>query len=232
MPHNLRLLDGVHAAMTRRVLAFGVFLALSGCAGDRPGTADSPSVAASAVPESTEACGSAAISIDYVPFTTATLAGNGWDFVVADVVGFELAIFNTPDGGRPPGFPGRPSSPHPNPNAETMIYTPLNVVIDRAISGQWSPGPSQFLVEGGTVLLDGGSIGCFEMRVSPVPRVERGSRYLFILSDALDADGQNPLPLPKARFAWTVDPAGTVQTVDGPMSLDELTEIVLGHSEP
>ena len=148
---------------------------------------------------------------------------------MADVVGFDPAIFNTPDGSRPPGFPDRPSSP--NGNAETLIYTPVDVVIDRAISGPWRPGPGQFLVEGGTVavhyVVEDKSIDCFTMRVSPVPQVEPGSRYVFILSEALDNAGEQPLPLHKARFAWPVDPAGMVPTPDGPMSIDKLTRLVL-----
>jgi hypothetical protein len=180
-----------------------------------------------ASPGSTDRCGSATISIDYLPYTTSTLAGYGWDFVVADVVAFESAIFGTPDGSPPPGFPGWPSSPNPNDNLLTPIYTPVNVVIHRAISGRWRPGPSRFLVEGGTVLLESGAVGCFEWRVSPVPSMRPGSRYVLILSEALDADGQNPLPLHKARFAWPVDPAGVVSTPEGPMSIDNLTKIVL-----
>jgi hypothetical protein len=193
-----------------------------------PTPAVTPAPAPSVSPRPTDGCGSADISIDYLPYTVATLAGYGWSFVVADVVGFEPAIFNTPDGDAPPGFPERPSSPHPNPNAEAMVYTPVDVVIDRAISGPWSPGPSQFLIEGGTVFLEGGAVDCFVMRVYPAPHVEPGASYVFILSDALDADGQKPLPVPKARFAWIVGPGGMVQTVDGPMSIDELTEIVSG----
>ena len=196
-----------------------------------PVTTSAPTRSASASPASTDGCGGATISIDYLPYTTANLAGYGWDFVVADVVGFEPAIFNTPDGRQPPGFPGRPSSPNPNGNAETLIYTPINVVIDRPISGPWSLGPGQFLVEGGTVLLEDGPVGCFTMWVSPVPHVEPGSRYVFILSEALDAGGENPLPLYKARFAWPVDGAGMVRTIDGPMSVDELARVVLDAAQ-
>jgi hypothetical protein len=218
-------------AMTRRALALGVFLALGGCAGTQPPPTESTaapvttlSATASASPEPTDSCGSADLWIDYASYTTATLAGYGWDFVVADVVGFDPAIFNTPGGSRPPGFGTRPSSPKPNPNAETLIYTPVNVVIDRAISGPWSPGPIQFLVEGGTV-------GCYTMRVDDVPRVNPGSRYVIILSEALDAEGLKPLPLQKARFAWPVDSAGLVSTVDGLMSIDELTKVVSGSPD-
>lgn len=126
--------------------------------------------------------------------TTATLAGYGWDFVVADVVSFEPAIFNTPDGKAPPDFPKPPSSPNPNPNAETLIDTPVNVVIDDVVSGAWSAGPRQFLIEGG-------SVDCYTMRVDAAPRVEPGSRYVFIVSDAPDSEGRKPLSLNKARFA-------------------------------
>jgi hypothetical protein len=151
--------------------------------------------------------------------------------VVADVVGFDPAIFNTADGSWPIGFPGRPTFPRPNNNAENMIYTPINVQIERAISGPWSPGPGQFLVEGGTIagqyVFEGETMDCFTMRVSPVPQVEPGSRYVFILSEALDNGGEEALPLHKASFAWPVDRAGMVRTVDGPMSIGELTQIVL-----
>jgi hypothetical protein len=150
---------------------------------------------------------------------------------VADVVGFAPAIFNTPDGSQPSGFPARPTFPRPNNNAETMIYTPVNVVIDRAISGPWSPGPGEFLVEGGKVavhyVVEGKSIDCFEMRVDDVPRVDPGSRYVFILSEALDNGGEKQLPLHKARFAWPVDSAGMVATPDGRMSIDQLTTVVV-----
>jgi hypothetical protein len=185
-----------------------------------------PSPAAVGSPRSTSGCGSAIISIDYLPYTIATLVGYGWDFVLAEVVGFDPAIFNTPDGSPPPGFPGWPSRPDPSDNRTTAIYTPANVVIDHAISGSWSPGPNQFIVEGGTVLLESGPVGCFEWRVSPAPSLRPGSRYVLILSEALDDNGQNPLPLRVVRFAWPVDPAGFVSTSDGRMSIDKLTEIV------
>lgn len=149
---------------------------------------------------------------------------------MADVVSFEPAIFNTPDGKAPIGFPKPRSSPNPNPNAETLIYTPVNVVVDDAISGARSAGLRQFLVEGGTVPVEGGTVDCFTARVDEAPRVEPGSRYVFIVSDALDSEGQKPLPLNKARFAWPVDAKGMVATVDGLMSVDDLTRLVLGAS--
>lgn len=227
--------------VTQVVMAVAALLAVAACYGGArdlfPPTelADSPAAAspsaapaptASTAPRSTGRCGSATLSIDYAPFTTATLAGLGWDFVVAAVVGFEPAIFNTEDGSRPPGFPARPTSPRPNGNAQTTIYTPVNVVIDRTISGPWRPGTSQFLIEGGTVPLEGGPVDCYTFRVYPAPQVEPGSPYVFILSEALDDAGESTLPLHKARFAWPVDPSGFVPTPDGRLSIDELTRIV------
>lgn len=53
-----------------------------------------------------------------------------------------------------------------------------------------------------------------------------GSGYVFILTEAFDADGKAPLADPKSVFAWPVDLSGEVATVDGPMSIDELTKMV------
>jgi hypothetical protein len=167
-------------------------------------------------PESTNDCGGATVSIDYVPFDTKSLASSGFGFVVADVVGFEPALFNTADGKRPDGFGALDGSPSGD---ETTIYTPVSVVVDAALSGEASAGPNQFLLEGGTV-------GCFTMNVYPTPALEPGSRYVLIVSDAMKADGKEAMAFPKARFAWPVDEKGMVTTVDGVMSIDELTKLV------
>lgn len=193
-----------------------------------PTRSSAPEASGSATPEPLHLCGSADLFIDYAPYTTVTLAGYGWDFVVADVVSFEPAIFNTPDGKAPPDFLKPPSSLQPNPNAATLIYTPINVVIDDVVSGAWSAGPRQFLIEGGTVPIEDGTVDCFTMRVDAAPRVEPGSRYVLIVSEALDSEGQEALLLSKARFAWPVDSKGIATTVDGPMSIDKLTEVVMG----
>jgi hypothetical protein len=165
-------------------------------------------------------CGSATISIDYAPYTTATLARYGWEFVVVDVVGFEPGTFNTPDGKAPAGFPKASGARDPN----LVIYTPIDVQIDQAISGAWNLGRGQFLVEGGIV-------GCFTMSVYGTPKVEIGARYVFIVSDAPDASGR-VLPLPNVVFAWPVDPNGIVTTVDGLMSLDDLEKLVTQGTRP
>lgn len=212
----------------RRSLALGLgtMLLVAGCqrgslasvpaeqsSGPPPTFVSQETVAASSF---ADYCGSATISIDYAPYTTNSLAGYGWQFVVVDVTGIEPAIFNTPDGSAPPGFPKAAVSAGPS----LMLYTPVDVQIAQAISGPATPGPGQFLVEGGTA-------GCYTMFVSPTPKVEIGMRYVFIVSDAPDASGKAALPVLKARFAWPVDANGVVATDDGPMSLEDLAKIVL-----
>jgi hypothetical protein len=177
-------------------------------------------------PIDTHLCGSTDEFLDYLPYTTASLAERGWDFVLADVIGFEPAFFNTVDGKAPIGFPNPPSSLSPNPKADTLIYTPMDVNIVTVISGPWTPGTTEFLIEGGTVPIEGGEVDCFTMRVDDVPHVQPKSRYVLVLSEALYADGEKALPFSKARFAWPVDANGTVMTHDGPMSIDDLTRVV------
>lgn len=176
-------------------------------------------------------CGSADVFIEYLPYTTATLAGYGWDFVVVDVVSFEAATFNTPNGEAPLDYPKPPSSPHPNPKAQTLVFTPVNVVIDTAISGTWNAGPRQFLIEGGTVPMKSGPVDCLTVRVDMAPLVEPGLRYVFVVSEAVDSEGQ-PMVLSMARFAWPVDSNGIVVTVDGPISIPELANAVAAAPKP
>jgi hypothetical protein len=167
-------------------------------------------------PESTEGCGGLTRSIEFLPFDTKSLASYGWGFVVADVVGLERASFNTSDGMRPDDFGAPNKAPI---NDSTTIYTPVSVVVSASLSGKASSGPSQFLIEGGTV-------GCFTMDVYPRVSVEPGSRYVLIVSDATKADGKGAMDQQRIMFAWPFDDKGLVLTVDGAMSVDELTELV------
>jgi hypothetical protein len=165
----------------------------------------------------TDGCGTGNLWVDYAPYTTATLASYGWSFVVADVKSTEPAIFNTADGKKPRGFMAKPVAGTPGSNGK--IYTPVVVQVDRAISGQTKPGANRFLIEGGT-------IGCYTTRLDVSPNVEKGARYVFIVTAAQDADGKKLLDLQEAKFAWPVDANGVVQTVDGPQSIDALAHTV------
>jgi len=138
---------------------------------------------------------------------------------VADVNGHRPAFFNTEGGARPQASDGKLGSSYPDPNAEVMVYTPVEVDVNHSIKGPLVPGPNQFLIAGGVV-------GCYTMRVYPSPVVENGSRYVFILATAFDSSGENALSSKEAKFAWPVADDGTVATADGRMSIDELTDIV------
>jgi hypothetical protein len=70
------------------------------------------------------------------------------------------------------------------------------------------------------------------MNVDVAPRITVGSRYVFILAEAMGADGDQPLASHEAKFAWPIDAAGMVTTVDGVMSIDELTSIVRSAESP
>jgi hypothetical protein len=165
----------------------------------------------------TDGCGTSNLWVDYAPYTTSTLASYGWGFVVADVKAIEPAIFNTEDGKKPRGF-GAKRDPS-NPDFNGKIFTPVAVQVDQVISGRAKPGANRFLIEGGT-------IGCYTTTVDVSPIVEKGSRYVFVLTDAKDAKGQKLLDLQEAKFAWPVDASGVVQTPDGPNTLDWLAQTV------
>ena len=221
----------------RLVATFGAALLVVGCAGsgiasaepDETGLAlpdvtsspSDPSLIYPEPPQDFKSCGSVTMHIDSAPATVETLAGFGWDFVVADVVGAEQAIYNTPDGKRPDAFSSRPSGPPAIPDGEPAVYTPIRIDVVSAVRGSFDTGPAQVLVLGGRV-------GCFTMRVYPVPAIEKGSRYVLALDEVLDSDGKDALPLEEAKLVWPVDPNGVVLTDAGLMSLDELTAVVQG----
>ena len=160
--------------------------------------------------DATDGCGSTNVSVDYAPYmTTSTLASYGWGFVVATVTSVEPAIFNTTDGARPMGSSG----------SNGKIFTPIDVQVDRVMSGPMKAGSGQILIEGGTV-------GCYTTRVDMSPIVKKGGRYVFIVTDAQDPTGKSLRSLQEAKFAWPVDASGSVVTIDGPTSVDSLAKLV------
>ena len=144
--------------------------------------------------------------------SVADLVGRGMSFVSGRVNAIEPAMFNTSDGKKPRGMGAvHPTDSQPFP----MIYTPVNVLVDRVINGSAKPGTNRFLVEGGT-------IGCITMKVYAAPTVVKGATYVFILTPAQDADGKRLGDLQAVYEVWHVDATGTVDTDDGSMSLDAL----------
>ena len=158
-------------------------------------------------------CGSADISVDYAPYTIADLVSYGWDFAVGSVVGLGPAAFNTADGKAPPGFGSKPSGP--NPNAEVRIYTQVQVQLEDSLTGSRSTGRANLLTEGGTV-------GCYTTRVDVAPDLLVGSRYVFVLADAVNAAGNAVPGRQEIHLAWPINADGIVATDDGPISISEL----------
>jgi hypothetical protein len=144
------------------------------------------------------------------------MVGYGWEFIVADAREFGAARFSTADGKAPPGFGTKEDFDRP---WEGRIYTPLEVSIEQTISGSYEPGAERVMIEGGTV-------GCHTTRVDVAPKVEVGSRYVFVLADIIDAAGEKTDGPKEAKFAWPVDADGMVWTVDGHMSITRLAEII------
>lgn len=218
-------------------VGLGIAILASGCAGG-PLPSDAPeesiAVDVTAAPsdtpsliygagDPTKRCGSTTLTIEYPEYTTETLAAKGFDFVVADVVSAQPGIYNTPDGERPAIFSGKPTGT-PNQSARPAVYTPIDINVVSPVQGSLAKGPTQVLVLGGRV-------DCFTMWVSPMPAIEKGARYVFVLSEALASDGKQAMASPQVTLAWPVDEKGMVATDDGQMSLDELTAVVAGAAK-
>jgi hypothetical protein len=146
------------------------------------------------------------------PYTIASLAAEGKVFVVGEVTAIEPAMFNTADGKKPPGWGARSS-------VSAKIVTPVVLQVEQVLRGEIRPGEIRVLIWGGTV-------GCWTMTVDVAPRVELGQRYVFILTQALDANGKNLLDLQEMKFAWTVDSNDVVQTHERQMSVASLAAIL------
>ncbi|MEI8083772.1 MAG: hypothetical protein WCI74_18190 [Actinomycetes bacterium] len=194
----------------------GVTLVLVGCtrAGTLP-VASGATALQQASPAEADDCGSANIHAELAPYTIAGLASEGKTFVVAGVTEVETSIFNTADGSKPPGFFARPGNTA-NARSKGQILTPLQL---QAQSLTAAPGDPH----GIRVAILGGTIGCYTVHVDVAPTVEIGKRYVFILTDDFDADGNKLPDLPLARFAWPVDANDMVSTPEGALSLSDLT---------
>jgi hypothetical protein len=206
----------------RTAMVFAATLIAGGCATAGAVTAP-PDASGSASPTGTAAaspsidgehqCFHVDLSKGGGPYTVADLVGRGMGFVSGRVNTTEPGMFNTSDGKKPRGM----GAAHPSADKQPfpMIYTPVDVLVDRVIDGEFTPGANRFLVEGGT-------IGCISMSVDTAPTVVKGAQYVFVLTRALDADGNGLGNLWTVHGAWAVDATGTADTIEGPMSLDAL----------
>jgi hypothetical protein len=95
---------------------------------------------------------------------------------------------------------------------QAHVYTPFTVEVERVIHGVAVPGPTR-------VSIEGGSVGCYEVNVDTVPRLELGARYVLFLTGPAGSD-----PPPEVWDAWVVDDRDVVWTYQGSMSLAELVD--------
>ncbi len=184
-----------------------------------PGVTDAASAA-----EAAGGCGLANESIDYGPLDLNSMVGYGWRFVLGKVDAIEPAMFNTPDGKRPRGFNAKPSSIEQL-QTTAQIFTPVVVHVDQVLYGDVKSGSSRFLIEGGTV-------GCYTVRIDVAPTVEKGARYVFVLSDAPDANGKKLSDAQLLRFAVPVGADNTVNIFGTWMTPDQLAERLARSSPP
>jgi hypothetical protein len=161
-------------------------------------------------------CGSALLWIDYAPTDVKTLVGRGLGFVVARVSSSEPAFFNTADGSAPDGFMTKGSGPT---TTLTTVFTPYVVDVDQVLSRRGDVGERRVLVEGGAV-------GCILVTVEGTPKLRVSRSYVLVLADAKDVDGNDLIGLERVVFAWPIGSSGIVATVDGPLTIESLRDIV------
>lgn len=161
-------------------------------------------------------CGSASLWVDYAPMDVKTLVERGFGFVSARVTSTEPAFFNTADGSAPAGYLTTGSGPG---TSSATVFTPYVVEVDHVMTGDGNVGVRRVLVEGGDV-------GCIRVTVDGAAKLAVDLRYVLVLADAKDVDGNDLKDLQRVLDAWPIDPSGIVGTVDGPLSLDALSGIV------
>ena len=179
----------------------------------------SPEPTATSVPSPAAwgSCGSASEWVDYAPYTIASLAADGHIFVEGVATAFEPGVFNTADGKPPRGFFMRPDKVTDRQD-NGHIYTPVVIQVKQVLAGDVKPGTLRAFIEGGTV-------GCWTVRLSGAPVVNLNERYVFILRGYHDADGKVVPGQHQVIFALPIDANDEVWADEGPMSLATLAQL-------
>jgi hypothetical protein len=98
------------------------------------------------------------------------------------------------------------------------IFTPVDLRVERVIQGNIRSGAMRIVIEGGKA-------GCYTMNVDVTPRLSLGQRFVLFLYPSWDSNGTpNPGLLMLRRDAWGIDAQDVVQTVGGPMPLEQLIQ--------
>lgn len=201
------------------LVVLSMSLLVAGCV--TAGSISASPATPAASPSDEHACFGTGVQRDGGPELVADFVGQGMTFVSGTVVGVGPAFFNTADGTKPRDMgAAHPTSGQPYP----MIYTPIDVTIDRTVTGSLKPGANRLLIEGG-------KIGCISMEVNTAPTVVKGGRYVFVLTPALDADRKQLGNQFVAYTVFPIDSSGIASTRDGRMSIDALATKVAASSK-
>lgn len=178
-------------------------------------------------PAASGTCGTRNWSIEYAPYTIASLAAGGDILVEGVATLFEPGVFNTADGKPPRGYFARHGTV-PDAQEYGEIYTPVVIEVERVFAGDVRPGALRAYIEGGT-------LGCWTVTVD-APRVELKTRYVFDLKEYRDADGKVVPEQHRVYLALPIDANDVVQqggtdvfgnpANEGPMSLATLAQLV------
>lgn len=174
------------------------------------GAPTASSTAASIAPDATD-CRSLYLAIDSLDPTLENLRRESRDVIVGTVARQGEAFWDSPTGQGP-----KPGEQLGEGN-EFYILTPYVLTVEEAVTGSRSPGEI-------TVAVEGGTIGCSKLEVSPAVTLKVKERYVLFLSPRLARAGTKPVELPMADHAWPVQANGTVLTpLDGAISLAALS---------
>jgi hypothetical protein len=179
-----------------------------------------PLETASASPTVSVPCGHADMAVDHGPYVIAgievpgffpSMGPSGWQ--KDDLALRQVVIVATVVAKEPAAFGG-----------QAYVYTPFAVDVERIIQGEASLGPTRVSIEGGTV-------GCYEVRVDTVPALQVGSRYVLFLIGPAGTD-----PPPGVWDVWMVDSQDVVWTYQGPLPLsaliDRIDRLAAARSSP
>ena len=203
--------------LIRPLAALAIAALVAACVTEAGGTTPDPSASYLTTPRATEAtasdeCGALYVEGTPVPVTIQKLVSQGRALIIGTVTAIEPSMFNTSDGKRPRGF-GTMQGGLSNPSAH--IITPVVVLLSKDINSGLKPGSVNAYIKGGTV-------GCYQEKVSFAPDLAVKNRYVFVLQDGTNADGKHSKDRPEIVYAYPVDADDMVQTDQGKISVSDV----------
>jgi hypothetical protein len=139
--------------------------------------------------------------------------------VVGTVTQEGLAFWNSPTGKAPT------PSDQPGEGNEFGILTPYVVAIEQPVTGTRAAGEI-------TIVIEGGTIGCYVHDVLPAVHLTAKERYVLFLGDKSTGDGKTKVSAPLVFRALPMQADGTVLTpLDGAISLAALSKALVQDAQ-